>query len=79
MTSVYLLRQPAHTISRALFSPEIHDWTVIAVEQALSDGSSSRTAQVLTAGSSVAAIEQSFLSYNDLLEVVLKAGKVITL
>lgn len=77
---VYLLRQRFHTLSPALFSADSHDWIVIAIEQAAIGGSSSSPiAEVIRPGTAAPAPERQSLTYSELLDVIIKGGKVITL
>lgn len=75
---VYLIREPVPTVSRALFSPDNHEWTVVAIEHALVDRSSSPIGEVLSPGRSGLA-ERQALTYRELLALLMNAGKVITL
>lgn len=76
---VYLLRQPAETLSLALFSPDTQDWMVVAIEHAVTGGSPSPIAQVISPRLTASATERQSLTYNELLDAVMKGGKVITL
>ena len=79
VSPVYLIRQPSHTLSAALFSADSRDCIVVAIEQAVVDGSSSLIGEIMSPGTGAVTQERRSLTYHELLDVIMKAGKVITL
>ncbi len=75
---LYLLRGPEHTMAHALYVSGDAHTDVIGIEDALPTKLSSRSAEVIHSVSTNLSVGQG-LAYPELLELVIKAGKIITL
>ena len=74
---VYLLRQPVSTLSSALLTSGEHEFTVVPVEETVSDLAPLTIGQ--SQDPSVKQRKSGPLNYRDLLNVIINARKVIIL
>ena len=76
---VYLVRSPIHTMPRSLYFP--HDPNVVAlgIGNIVETDSSSQRIEVLRSGNMCTLANGQLLTYSELLDVIIQAGKVITL
>lgn len=79
MNLLYLLRRPAEPLSSCLYVPGTEEVTVVAVDHPWGAGSTSGCARLLNPGSLTSYTAGHALSCPELLELVLRAEKVVTL
>lgn len=75
---VYLVRAPVSRLHPCLYAPTDNRALVIGIEQARGNVSS-HAAEVISPGSGTTCTAGQFLSYGELLQLVMNAGKIITL
>lgn len=76
---IYLLRYPAHLISRSLYDPDNPDILSLGIEAAIDAHPPSAAARVLHSGASSSWKEGEQLTYRQVLDIILAAKKVITI
>lgn len=77
---LYLLREPIQRIPHALYRADTSDKPiVIGIEQAVQSESPARFAEVISPGNNHSFTTGQALTYGELLQLVIDAGKVITL
>ena len=76
---IYLIRNPVQTIPRSLFSPHDPSAVVLGIEQVIGKDSATHPMKVLCSGSMLNLQIGQRLTYSQLLDVIIQAGKVITL
>ncbi len=76
---VYLVRNPVQTMPHSLFPPHDPSVMVFWIRKAIGTDSSSQTIEVLGSGSMFNLKTGQRLTYRQLLDVIIQAGKVITL
>lgn len=79
MSLIYLLRDSVEKMPRALYAFDDSKTVVVGIEDAMSSRSLSRIAEILRPGSDTNLTTGQSLTYSELLDLVMKAGKVITL
>jgi hypothetical protein len=76
---LYLLRHPFDTLSSALYSPQDLRGPVFAVIPSAHVGHPTQSVTVIQPGQGLPVIKGDHLTYQQFLESVIEAGKVITL
>lgn len=76
--SLYLLRREPERVSPALYSPHDHEGLVCALERQ-QNTSSPASAVLVRSGEGSTCPAGTRMDYNELLELVLTAGKIVTL
>lgn len=76
---VYILRGPAHTMAPALYFSDNPSVMTLGIEGAVNTVVPSQPAEVLQSGDVLHFKAGKTLAYKQLLDVIIEAGKVITL
>jgi len=76
---IYLVREPVNRLHPSLRPESNHQACVIGIEQVVQKEASSHAAQVVSPGTGPTCTAGQLFSYGELLQLVVDAGKIITL
>ena len=76
---LFLLRHPANTLSPALFSPDELTSSVFAIRLSADSSSPLQSLPTIQSGDTSRFVIGQKVTYRELLELAIEAGKVITL